>query len=79
MSFLIFAIGWVLFGVASLLARVYPPRAAILLIVGALLATLAIFLVPVAGVVFEVAVAWLGFVLFTGEEAPASEQPSRVS
>jgi hypothetical protein len=79
LSFLIFAIGWLLFGAASLLARVYPPRAVISLIVGAVLAALAIFLVPFAGVVFNVAVAWLGFVLFTGGDVPASEQPSRVS
>ena len=79
LSFLVFGIGWVLFGVASLLARVYPPRAAILLIVGTVLATLAIFLVPFAGLVFNAAVAWLGLVLFTGWGASASEQPSRVS
>ena len=79
LSFLIFAIGWLLFGVASLLARIYPPRAAILLIVGAVLAALNIILVPFAFVVFNVAVAWLGFVLFIGWDASASEQPSRVS
>jgi hypothetical protein len=34
--------------------------------------------IPLAGIVFSVAIAWLGFVLFTGGSAPA-EQPSRVS
>jgi hypothetical protein len=80
LSMLIFAIGWLLFGVASLLARIYPPRAAILLIVGTvLLAPLAFFVVPLGGLVFNAAVAWLGLVLFTGWGASASEQPSRVS
>ena len=82
LSFLVFGIGWVLFGVASLLAHVYPPRAAILLIIGAVLATvlfLTLIAVPFGGLVFQIAVAWLGLVLFTGWGASGSEQPSRVS
>ena len=80
LSILIFVIGWLLFGIASLLARIYPPRAAILLIVGTvLLAPLAFFEVPLGGLVFNAAVVWLGLVLFTGWGASASEQPSRVS
>src|SRR5215218_3537143 len=39
--------GWALFGVSSLRARVYPPSAAVLLTVGALIA--APFSIPVAG------------------------------
>jgi hypothetical protein len=45
------------------------------LMVGALLALIP---VPLSGIVLDAAVAWLGFILFTGrgETAP---QPSRVS
>ena len=77
LSFAIFAVGWLLFGIATLRAGVYPRVAAILLIVGAVL-TFVSFLFPASGLVLGIGVAWLGFVLFTGGSAPA-EQPSRVS
>ena len=67
--------GWALFGVSSLQARVYPPKAAVLLTIGALIA--APFSIPVAGassvlvymgtgasIIFNGAVAWLGLTLF---------------
>ena len=70
-------VGWVLFGVATLRAGVYPRGAAVLLIVGGVIA---FFPLPLVGVIFSVAIAWLGFLLFTGRgEAATSEQPSRVS
>ncbi len=73
-SYVLAALGWLLFGVATLRARVYPRVAAILLIVGAVLLGL-----PLAGseIVLAVAVAWLGFALFTGRAAQ-TEQPGRV-
>ena len=74
-SFLLVVVGWVLFGVATLRARVYPRLAAALLIVGAVASLVP---VPLSGVVLSVAVAWLGLMLFTGRGMP-SEQPSRVS
>jgi hypothetical protein len=70
-----FPLGWFLFGVATLIAWVYPLAAAIALIVGALLAGLA---VPASGIVLDAAVAWLGFILFTGR-GEAVPWPSRVS
>jgi hypothetical protein len=73
--FLLSALGWVLFGAATLRARVYPRWAAMLLIVGGLVAFVP---VPLSGAVFSAAVAWLGFILFTGRGA-ADGQPSRVS
>ncbi len=73
--FLFGAVGWVLFGIATLRARVYPRWAAVLLIVGGVVA---FFPVPLAGIIFSVAIAWLGFILFTGRGAPP-EQTSRVS
>lgn len=74
-SFLLVVIGWLLFGVATLRARVYPRPAAALLIVGAVLSFAPI---PLSGLVLSVAVAWLGFALFTGR-GMSGERPSRVS
>lgn len=73
--FLFGALGWILFGVATLRGRVYPRWPAMLLIIGGVIAFLPI---PLSGIVFSVAVAWLGFILFMGEGTPA-EQPQRVS
>lgn len=75
LSGITFALGWLLFAVGTLRARVFPRAAAILLIVGAVIAILPL---PFTILVFAVAVAWLGFALFSGREA-SSEQPSRVS
>ena len=72
---LVGAVGWVLFGVATLRAGVYPKWAAVLLIVGGVIA---FFPLPLVGIIFSVAVAWLGFMLFTGQVS-SDEQPSRVS
>ena len=82
LSFLVFGVGWALFGLASLLADVYPRQAAMLLIIGAVIGTvlsLAFLPIPFGGLPFEAAVAWLGVVLFTGWGTSVSEQPSRVS
>ena len=70
-----FSVGWLLFGIATLLARVYPRTAALVLIIGAVLAILPL---PFTGIVLAVAVGWLGFALFT-EGGTSAEQPSRVS
>ena len=74
LSFGVFTVGWVLFGLATLRARVYPRVAAVLLMVGAVLA---FFPLSLSTVVFSAAVAWLGSILFTGRDASA-EQPARV-
>jgi hypothetical protein len=82
LSFLVFGVGWALFGLASLWADVYPRQAAMLLIIGAVIGTvlsLALLPVPFGGLPFGAAVAWLGVVLFTGWGTSVSEQPSRVS
>ena len=75
LTFITFAVGWLLFGIATLLARVYPRIPTILLMIGAVIAVLPL---PFTGIVLAIAVAWLGFALFTGSEA-LTEQPSRVS
>ena len=69
------AVGWVLFGVAMLRAGVYPRWAVVLLIVGGVIA---FFPLPLVGIIFSVTVAYLGFLLFTGQVG-SDEQPSRVS
>ena len=82
LSFLVFGIGWALFGLASLVGRVYPRSASALLIVGVVILTavsLALLPVPLGGLPFEAAVAWLGVALLTGWGGSASTQPSRVS
>ena len=65
---LTFALGWVLFGVATLRAGIYPRAAASLLIAGTLILSLPL---PLGGAIFAVAVAWMGYFLFSrsGEEA----------
>ena len=74
-SFIVFGLGWVLFGVATLRAGVYPRSAAVLLIVDALLTVIRL---PLTSVVLGAAVAWMGwYVLVTGRGTPA-ESPERV-
>ena len=75
LTFVVFLpLGWLLFGVASFRAGIYPRAAAILLMVGAVIAGLPI---PLTEIVLYVGVAWLGFVLFT-ERGETVQQPMRV-
>ena len=72
-------IGWAVFGIASLRARVYPQAAVVGLIIGGVLLWVAnislaargmvatgplIVVTEVASVIFDVSIAWLGFSLF---------------
>jgi hypothetical protein len=75
-SLLTYAVGWILFGLASLRARVYPRAAAILLIIGAALDPLGGLHLPFTGVLIDAAFIWLGFSLFSGRGASV-EQPTR--
>lgn len=75
LSFIAFTVGWLVFGVATLRARVYPRAAAILLIIGAML-PFAGFVLPASAFVFGIAVAWLGLSLWT-REAAATGQTAR--
>lgn len=70
-SFFFFALGWLLFGVATVRARVYPRWAALLLVAGAVLVVL--FRVPVSSVVFDLALVWLGLALLTGRARQPDE------
>lgn len=73
MTFLVFPVGWLLFGIATLRARVYSHAATILLIIGAIITFVP---VPLATIVLGAAVAWLGLSLLTARGAPAA-QPLR--
>lgn len=74
LTFLIFAVGWVLFGVATLRTGIYPRAAAIVLIIGAVLLFVG-FLLPAAAFVFGIGVAWLGFHLFAEKGADEVQPP----
>ncbi len=65
-----FVLGWVLFGVATHKARLYPRASVMLLIAGALILLLPL---PLGGIVFAAALAWMGYVLLTGREEEASQ------
>jgi hypothetical protein len=78
------AFGWALFGVVTLQARVYPRPAAILLIIGALatgffssslesLGEVGAYLGVIANIVLNVAIAWMGYSLFTQSEDSIAE------
>lgn len=66
LSTIVFAVGWLLFGVSAFRAGVYPRIPTVLLMIGALLLLAPL---PGAGLPFSVAVVWLGVVLFTDERA----------
>ena len=70
-----FVLGWLLFGVATLRARIYPRAAAVLLIVGAVpvFGTLLVVGLP-TGILFSAAVAWLGYALWSGKSSAAAQQ-----
>ena len=75
LSFALGAVGWLLFGLVSLRTQVYPRAAAAALMVGAVLLTFAPL--PATGVVFYVAIGWLGLALFSQKKA-SELQPERV-
>jgi hypothetical protein len=66
---LILALGWILFGIVSLRAKVVPSLPAWLLIIGTIVMLLLDLLGVVAsGVIFGVALAWLGWWLWSERE-----------
>lgn len=66
LSYVLFGLGWFLFGLTSLRAGVLPRGAAILLMVGALLfLVVAVLDLPLGGILFGAALAWMGYGLWT--------------
>ena len=71
-SIVLFAMGWLLFGLASLRAGMLPRGAAALLIVGALLSfVLTLLNLPLFSVVLGAALIWTGYALWSGTGEPA--------
>jgi hypothetical protein len=75
LSFLLFGVGWILFGVATLRTQLFPRWAVILLIVGAIISIVPL---PSRALIVEIAAGYLGFTLLTGRST-SEHQPSRVS
>lgn len=68
-SFVLFALGYFLFGFASSKTQYFPRGAAILLMVGAVLAfVLFILEAPFALILLGAGVAWMGYSLWSGEQ-----------
>jgi hypothetical protein len=67
LAFGLFALGWLLFGLASLRARVLPRGAALLLMVGAVLFFVVSSLeFPGSTIVMGAALVWMGYALWSG-------------
>lgn len=75
MTFMVFPVGWLLFGIATFRARVYPRVAAILLVIGAVITFVP---VPLTTTVLGAAVAWLGLSLLKTRSVSAA-QPATTS
>jgi hypothetical protein len=61
MSFALFGLGWVLFGIASMRARVFPAAISVAILVGGLLSGVPIGIAYLSGgVILGVAIVWLG-------------------
>ncbi len=73
-AFALMTIGWMLLGVAFLRYRVYPRWAAVLLMVGAVLA---LFPLPFSMIPFGAAVAWMGLSLLSGMSSESAAAPGR--
>ncbi len=72
LAFGLFALGWLLFGLASLRAGVLPRGAALLLMVGAVLFFVVSSLeFPGSTIVMGAALVWMGYALWSGTGEPA--------
>jgi hypothetical protein len=72
LTFGLFALGWLLFGLASLRAGVLPRGAALLLMVGAVLFFVVSSLeFPGSTIVMGAALVWMGYALWSGTGEPA--------
>jgi hypothetical protein len=76
LTYVLVSVGWLLFGVATFVAQVYPRPAAVLLIIGALISFIPL---SYTEILLAAAIAWLGFfALFVGRDASVERgEPSR--
>jgi hypothetical protein len=80
LTFGLFALGWLLFGLASLRAGVLPRGAAVLLMIGAVLyPVLGILSIPFAGLVFGAALVWMGYTLWSSGATERASAPGMAS
>jgi hypothetical protein len=77
-SYTLAGLGVILFGVATIRARVFPTVAAVLLIIGVPVAVWTFLPLPLPDVLLGVAVAWLGLALFRGGGEGARQATPRV-
>ena len=70
------ALGWLILGVATLRGRIYPRLAAIVLMIGAAISAIP---KPAVEIVLMLAIAWMGFLLFTRRESTGQAPPPRVN
>ena len=75
-SFTTFTLRWLLFAVASLRARVFPPGTILLIVRGVI--GLGILIFPGAGILPAVAVGWMSFSLRQSDRGSGDIQPQRV-
>lgn len=77
---LVYLAGWVLFGVASLRAKVFPGPAAVLLILGTILGpiTVAVSIPVIAEAVLGVGLAWMGYSLWAEKSEFLAEPATAV-
>lgn len=73
-TFMAFPLGWLLFGIATYRAGIFPKFAGGLLAVGALVAFAPL---PAATVLLDAAVIWLGYSLFSERGEQTGEEPLR--
>jgi hypothetical protein len=70
LTFLLFAIGWLILGLATIRGGVFPRGAGVLLSVGGVLFFILAFLeLPLWTVILSVAIIWMGYGLWSGEVA----------
>jgi hypothetical protein len=71
-SFFVFGVGWLVFGIATLRTRMFPRWVVILLLIGAVLSILPL---PSRALIVQVAAAILGLTLLTKGEVSEERQP----
>jgi hypothetical protein len=73
LSFALFGLGWVLFGIASLRARVFPAAISVAILVGGFLSGVPISIPYLTGgVILGMAIVWLGAWMMRTTAAPTS-------
>jgi hypothetical protein len=71
LTFLLLVLGYLLFGLASLRAKVLPGGASVLLMVGAVVfLVLSLINIPFEAVIFGLAMAWMGYAVWSGAGEP---------